>query len=254
MAKFSLETLTASLGKDELNLARVQSLLKSWLPDGDDPRALQKLLGEMTANLGQPARKAIYAILCDQDNPLRQTLQTVLATEGVSAAVALLTPTLSAFAPAGVVIALATLIVKGLSTAADGAFCEELARLDPDRKDHAPRKTSAKPHAKPARVKAGADEKPRSSTTSTTPAAKDKPPKRKPGSDTEKTVPPPAAKPRPSPKAKKSPAVAKAEPIPSAAEKAKTPARPKKTPSSTPAAPAARKPRPKTTQPDKDEK
>jgi hypothetical protein len=252
MPKFSLETLTASLGKDELSLANVQKLLKSWLPDGDDPRALQKLLGEMTANLGQPARKLIYAILCDKDNPLRQTLQTVLATEGVAAAVALLTPTLSAFAPAGVVIALATLIVKGLSMAADGTFCEELARRDPDPKERAAHKSPVKPQPKPARAKADAAEKPRSPTASPVSAAKDKPPKRKPVSASEKTPPPPAAKPKPSPKAKKSPAVAKSEPAPSAAEKAKIPARPKETPVSAPSAPATRKPRPKTTQPDKD--
>jgi hypothetical protein len=244
MAKLSPEKQTASRGKDELSLDRVQKFLKFWLPDGDNSHDLPKRLGEMTANLGQPARKAIYAILCDKDNPLRQTLQTTLATEGLAAAVVILAPVLAGFVPAGAVIILATLIVKSLSTAAGGAFCEELARLDPDHAQHTPRKAPSAPKAKPAQAKTGAAEKPRSPAAST-PAAKEKTPKRPPSPAAEKTTTPPAAKPKPAPKAKNSPPVVKSEPASS--QKVNAPARPKKTPSSAPPTPLTRKPRPKTT-------
>jgi hypothetical protein len=82
-------------------------------------------LNELIRDHGEPVRNALYALLCDQESPLRKIADTSLADNGKSA-VGLLVPVLVAqftLAPA-VALLVATLVLKAVMAGGEKAVCE----------------------------------------------------------------------------------------------------------------------------------
>lgn len=91
----------------------------------ETPEGVTTVLNELIRDHGEPVRKALYAMLCEQDSALRKMTITTFADSG-TAAVGQLVPILVAqfsLAPA-VALLVATLVVKAVSAHGEQAVCE----------------------------------------------------------------------------------------------------------------------------------
>ena len=95
----------------------------------DTPEGVAGVLHELMREHGENVRKALYALLCEENSPLRSILDEAKGS-GAKSAVGLIVPVLVAqfaFAPA-VALLIATLVLKAVAANGEKALCEELVR------------------------------------------------------------------------------------------------------------------------------
>jgi hypothetical protein len=115
----------------------------------DTPEGVGGVLNELLRQNGDPVRKALYALLCDESG-LFKSITGGVTSDGIKAGVGMLVPLLIsqfALAPA-VALLVATLVLKAVAANGQKALCEELAQQH--------RKTARYIRAADARKKAAA--------------------------------------------------------------------------------------------------
>jgi hypothetical protein len=95
----------------------------------DSPEGVAGVLNELIRQNGEVVRRALYALLCEENGTLRPLVSGATAT-GARSAVGFLVPVLAAqfaLAPA-VALLIATLVIKAVAANGEKAICEELTQ------------------------------------------------------------------------------------------------------------------------------
>jgi hypothetical protein len=136
------------------------------------PEGVAGVLNELIRDHGVKVRKALYAMLCEENGPLRPLVSGTTAT-GAKSAVGFLVPVLAAqfaLAPA-VALLVATLVIKTAAAHGEKSLCEELIRLN--------RKTTRHLNSIDPRKRAGQQRSPSPRRNSADAGAESKPARRK---------------------------------------------------------------------------
>lgn len=120
-------------------------------PVDQDKHGATQTIHDLLERMGDKVEPALYALLCDTENPLRKTTDDALH-NGTRSAIAALVPLLIAqfaLAPA-VAVVVAGFAVKTLASKGQNKLCEELAARQVAKQDarHRPPKPKAKPRSR----------------------------------------------------------------------------------------------------------
>jgi hypothetical protein len=125
-------------------------------PAQEDKPGAAKTTQELLEKMGDKAEPILYALLCDEQNPLRKTVDEALH-GGTKSAIAVLVPLLVAqfaLAPA-IAVVVAGFVVKTLASKGQEKLCKELSEARA-KKDKAKRCSAVKPKTKPRATKSKA--------------------------------------------------------------------------------------------------
>jgi hypothetical protein len=98
----------------------------------DSPEGVAGVLTELIRDHGVKVRKALYALLCEENGSLRSMMNGAAETGGEKSTVGFLVPVISAqfnLAPA-VALLVATLVIKTTAAHGEKSVCEELIQLN----------------------------------------------------------------------------------------------------------------------------